>query len=111
MARTRKNSDEQPIRIAAEGPFSFDGDCTSLQLACQATRVDLAFLCNPMMAVHAFNVETPPHQITAAYQSMPPRRPSDLSSLTTRAAATVPVARSPMTPKAQQQQGRILERR
>ena len=45
-------ADENSIAIAAtERPFSFDGDGAAFQLACEAKRIDLAFLFDPMMAV------------------------------------------------------------
>jgi hypothetical protein len=69
-------ADEGSIRpAAAERPFSFDGDGAAFQLACEAKRIDLAFLFDPMMAVHTSNVEPLPHQITAVYESMLPRQP------------------------------------
>ncbi|MGJ5036713.1 helicase-related protein [Bradyrhizobium sp. HKCCYLRH3059] len=68
--------DESAIGIAiAERPFSFDGDGGAFQLACEAKRIDLAFLFDPMMAVHSSNVEPLPHQITAVYESLLPRQP------------------------------------
>src|SRR5207245_1829047 len=36
---------------------------------------DPAFLCQPLMAVNPSNVEAPPHQIIAVYESMLPRQP------------------------------------
>jgi hypothetical protein len=67
-------ADEDSITLdTAERPFSFDGDGTAFQLACEAKRIDLAFLFDPMMAVHTSNVEPLPHQITAAYESLLPR--------------------------------------
>jgi superfamily II DNA or RNA helicase len=69
-------TDEASVSIAsAERPFSFDGDGASFQLACEAKRIDLAFLFDPMMAVHTSNVEPLPHQITAVYESLLPRQP------------------------------------
>ena len=69
-------ADEQLISVAtAELPFSFNGDGAAFQLACEAKRIDLAFLFDPMMAVHTSNVEPLPHQITAVYESMLPRQP------------------------------------
>ncbi len=69
-------ADESTIDIArAELPFSFDGDGGAFQLACEAKRIDLAFLFDPMMAVHSSNVDPLPHQITAVYESMLPRQP------------------------------------
>ena len=58
-----------------ERPWSFDGDGEAFKLAVEAKRIDLAFLFDPMMAVHTSNVEPLPHQITAVYESMLPRQP------------------------------------
>lgn len=69
-------ADEGSIAIASsERPFSFEGDGAAFQLACEAKRIDLAFLFDPMMAVHSSNVEPLPHQITAVYESLLPRQP------------------------------------
>src|SRR3954465_12399513 len=68
--------DEVNLAIASvERPFSFDGDGAAFQLTCEAKRIDLAFLFDPMMAVHTSNVDALPHQITAVYESMLPRQP------------------------------------
>jgi hypothetical protein len=51
-------ADEASISLATvDRPFSFDGDGAAFQLACEAKRIDLAFLFDPMMAVHTSNVE------------------------------------------------------
>ena len=69
-------ADEETIAVAtAERPWSFDGDGEAFKLTAEAKRIDLAFLFDPMMAVHASNVEPLPHQITAVYESMLPRQP------------------------------------
>src|SRR5262245_56131163 len=69
-------SDEATITPAvAERPWSFDGDPAAFQLACEAKRIDVAFLFDPRMAVHTSNVEPLPHQITAVYEAMLPRQP------------------------------------
>jgi superfamily II DNA or RNA helicase len=69
-------TDESSVSIATvERPFSFEGDGAAFQLACEAKRIDLAFLFDPMLAVHTSNVEPLPHQITAVYESMLPRQP------------------------------------
>jgi superfamily II DNA or RNA helicase len=69
-------ADEATITPATtERPWAFDGDGAAFQLACEAKRIDLAFLFDPMMAVHTSNVEPLPHQITAVYESMLPRQP------------------------------------
>ena len=69
-------ADEATIAVASvERPWAFDGDVAAFRLTCEAKRIDLAFLFDPMMAVHTSNVEPLPHQITAVYESMLPRQP------------------------------------
>lgn len=69
-------ADEDSIAVATqERPWSFDGDGEAFKLAVEAKRIDLAFLFDPMMAVHTSNVDPLPHQITAVYESMLPRQP------------------------------------
>lgn len=69
-------ADEPLLSLATVGrPWSFDGDGAAFQLTAEAKRIDLAFLFDPMMAVHTSNVEPLPHQITAVYESMLPRQP------------------------------------
>jgi superfamily II DNA or RNA helicase len=69
-------ADEAGISVATvERPWAFDGDGAAFQLACEAKRIDLAFLFDPMMAVHTSSVTPLPHQITAVYESMLPRQP------------------------------------
>jgi superfamily II DNA or RNA helicase len=58
-----------------ERPWAFNGDGESFKLAVEAKRIDLAFLFDPMMAVHTANVQPLPHQISAVYESMLPRQP------------------------------------
>ena len=74
--RMLTRADEAQISLATtERPWKFDGDGAAFQLTCEAKRIDLAFLFDPMMAVHASNVEPLPHQITAVYESLLPRQP------------------------------------
>ncbi|MEI6779039.1 MAG: DEAD/DEAH box helicase, partial [Chloroflexales bacterium] len=69
-------ADEDLIALAiVERPWAFDGDGAHFTLAIEAKRIDLAFLFDPMMAVHASDVEPLPHQITAVYESLLPRQP------------------------------------
>lgn len=69
-------SRESSLSIATtESPWSFEGDGDAFKLAVEAKRIDLAFLFDPMMAIHTSNVEPLPHQITAVYESMLPRQP------------------------------------
>lgn len=70
------STDLAGLAIASAGrPWAFDGDPESFQLACEAKRIDLAFLFDPMMAVHTSNVDPLPHQITAVYESLLPKQP------------------------------------
>jgi len=74
--RLLNRGDEASIAIATtERPWAFDGKGEDFQLACEAKRIELAFLFDPMMAVHTSNVQPLPHQITAVYESMLPRQP------------------------------------
>lgn len=71
-----RGDDESSISVAtAQRPWAFDGDGEAFKLAVEAKRIDLAFLFDPMIAVHTSNVEPLPHQITAVYESMLPRQP------------------------------------
>lgn len=55
--------------------YSFDADAEEFKLGTEALRIHLAHLFDPMMAIHASNVDPLPHQITAVYESMLPRQP------------------------------------
>src|SRR2546426_5863251 len=64
------------IEIATVGlPWSFDGDGTLLRLVSEAYRIHLAYLFDPLLAVHTSLVEPLPHQITAVYGEMLTRQP------------------------------------
>jgi SNF2 family DNA or RNA helicase len=74
--RLLSRGDESNISLAVtERPWSFDGDGETFKLVVEAKRIDLAFLFDPMMAIHTSNVDPLPHQITAVYESMLPRQP------------------------------------
>lgn len=74
--RLLQRTDEPDLALATvERPWSFAGDGEAFKLAVEAQRIDLAFLFDPMMAVHTSNVEPLPHQITAVYEAMLPRQP------------------------------------
>jgi superfamily II DNA or RNA helicase len=74
--RLLTRADEATISLAtAERPWSFDGDGGNFKLAVEAKRIELAFLFDPMMAVHTSDVQPLPHQITAVYEAMLPRQP------------------------------------
>lgn len=53
-------ADEASLSVAVtERPWSFDGDGEAFKLAVEAKRIDLAFLFDPMMAVHTRNWNCP----------------------------------------------------
>ena len=69
-------NEEAQLSLAQEGrPWSFDADPEEFKLAVEAYRINLAYLFDPMMAVHTSSVEPLPHQITAVYEAMLPRQP------------------------------------
>ncbi|WP_414041264.1 helicase-related protein [Acidithiobacillus sp. M4-SHS-6] len=69
-------TDELNLSLAELGrPWAFDAPGEEFKLAAEAYRINLAYLFDPMMAVHTSNVEPLPHQITAVYESMLPRQP------------------------------------
>jgi superfamily II DNA or RNA helicase len=67
---------EPTLEVAAAGqPWSFDGDGGRFRLVSEACRIRLAYLFDPLLAVHTSLVDPLPHQITAVYESMLPRQP------------------------------------
>ncbi len=67
---------ESTLEIALEGrPWSFDGDAALFRLVSEARRIGLAYLFDPLLAVHTSLVEPLPHQITAVYHEMLRRQP------------------------------------
>lgn len=74
--RLLTREDEASLSIAESGrPWSFDVSAQDFKRAAEAYRISLAYLFDPMMAVHTSNVQPLPHQITAVYESMLPRQP------------------------------------
>ena len=68
--------DESRLEIVDQGrPWSFDGDGGLFRLVSEAQRIRLAYLFDPVLAVHTSVVDPLPHQITAVYESMLPRQP------------------------------------
>jgi superfamily II DNA or RNA helicase len=68
--------DEPRLSLVELGrPWSFDGDGALFRLVSEAQRIRLAYLFDPVLAVHTSVVEPLPHQITAVYESMLPRQP------------------------------------
>src|SRR6184192_1609165 len=67
---------EPTLEVASTGrPWSFDGDGALFRLASEAHRIRLAYLFDPLLAVHTSLVEPLPHQITAVYGDMLTRQP------------------------------------
>ena len=67
---------ESTLEIVTIGrPWSFDGDGALFRLVSEAYRIRLAYLFDPLLAVHTSMVDPLPHQITAVYESMLPRQP------------------------------------
>src|SRR3972149_2445483 len=68
--------DEPRLEVVEHGrPWSFDGDGALFRLVSEAHRIRLAYLFDPVLAVHTSLVEPLPHQITAVYEEMLPRQP------------------------------------
>ncbi|MCA1840752.1 MAG: helicase-related protein [Actinomycetota bacterium] len=68
--------DEGKLSAETKGPtWSFDADGGLFRLASEAQRISLAYLFDPLLAVHTSNVMPLPHQITAVYEEMLPRQP------------------------------------
>ena len=69
--------DSEPnLEVAREGrPWSLDGDGALFRLVSEARRIRLAYIFDPLLAVHTSLVEPLPHQITAVYGEMLPRQP------------------------------------
>jgi SNF2 family DNA or RNA helicase len=55
--------------------WSFDGDPALFRLVTEAHRIRLAYLFDPLLAVHTSLVEPLPHQITAVYHELLTRQP------------------------------------
>jgi SNF2 family DNA or RNA helicase len=69
-------ADEEKLSLSSSGRvWSFDAPGNRFKLAAEATRIKLAYLFDPMMAVHTSDVEPLPHQIQAVYEAMLPRQP------------------------------------
>lgn len=64
------------LRLAAAGrPFTFDADPDLFKLVAEARRLSLAAHFDRLLAVTSSTIEPLPHQITAVYGQLLPRRP------------------------------------
>jgi len=67
---------EPTLEVVESGrPWSFDGDGGLFRLLSEANRIRLAWLFDPLLAVHTSLVDPLPHQITAVYGEMLQRQP------------------------------------
>ncbi|MBA3017254.1 DUF3883 domain-containing protein [Patescibacteria group bacterium] len=55
--------------------WSFDADAGMLRLVSEAYRIRMAYIFDPLLAVHTSMIDPLPHQITAVYEEMLPRQP------------------------------------
>jgi superfamily II DNA or RNA helicase len=68
--------DEARVEVEVPGSaFAFDGDGRLFRLASEAMRIRLAYLFDPLLAVHTSTLDALPHQIQAVYGEMLPRQP------------------------------------
>jgi superfamily II DNA or RNA helicase len=76
LKKTLFRADEDKLALASAGRvWAFDAKPAAFKLAAEATRIKLAHLFDPMMAVHTSDVEPLPHQISAVYETMLPKQP------------------------------------
>ena len=67
---------EPTLEIVTIGkPWSFEGDGSLFRLVSEARRIQLAYLFDPLLAVHTSLVDPLPHQITAVYGELLSRQP------------------------------------
>ncbi len=66
--------DEPNLEVVELGrPWSFDGDGHLFRLVSEAHRIRLAYLFDPVLAVHTSLIDPLPHQITGVYEAMLPQ--------------------------------------
>jgi superfamily II DNA or RNA helicase len=76
LQKTLFRADEQRLSVSSTtSQFTFRSSPTDFKLAAEATRIKLAHLFDPMMAIHTSNVDPYPHQIAAVYEAMLPKQP------------------------------------
>ncbi|HXR65546.1 MAG TPA: SNF2-related protein, partial [Ktedonobacteraceae bacterium] len=66
---------EQFEVVPATLPWSFSAEGAAFRLVSEAYRIRLAYLFDPLIAVHTSLVESLPHQITAVYETMLNKQP------------------------------------
>jgi SNF2 family DNA or RNA helicase len=76
LKKTVFRADEGKLDVASDARvWAFDARPDVFKLAAEATRIRLAHLFDPMMAVHTSDVDPLPHQISAVYEAMLPKQP------------------------------------
>ncbi|MDP3151461.1 MAG: helicase-related protein [Archangium sp.] len=76
LQKTLFREDEAQLELSATtSQFSFRAKPEDFKLAAEATRIRLAHLFDPMMAIHTSDVDPLPHQIAAVYETMLPKQP------------------------------------
>lgn len=76
MSRLLYRDDESQLELMEPGrPWGFNSDGYLFRLASEAHRIQLAYLFDPLLAVHTSLIDPLPHQITAVYEQMLPRQP------------------------------------
>jgi SNF2 family DNA or RNA helicase len=69
-------ADAEQLEVApATLPWSFTADGAAFRLASEAHRIRLAYLFDPLIAVHTSLIDPLPHQITAVYETMLNKQP------------------------------------
>ncbi|MEH0652210.1 helicase-related protein [Streptomyces scabiei] len=67
--------DEDKLSVAHSGSRAFDAPAGDFKLVAEAQRIALAGLFDPMLAVATSDVQPLPHQISAVYGELLPRKP------------------------------------
>ena len=69
-------TDEPRLEVHSKGPtWNFDADGSLFRLVSEAYRIRLAYLFDPLLAVHTSLVEPLPHQILVRYRDILPPQP------------------------------------
>src|SRR6266699_1217224 len=70
-----RDDTEQLEVVPTTLPWSFTADGATFRLVSEAYRIRLAYLFDPLIAVHTSLVDPLPHQITAVYETMLAKQP------------------------------------
>ncbi len=70
----RADTDQFEV-VPSSLPWSFTADGAAFRLASEAYRIRLAYLFDPLIAVHTSLIDPLPHQITAVYETMLNKQP------------------------------------